>query len=216
MSNDSYLRNVRKLVFTTVLFVPLASIFSGEVHAQSPVPPPAAESGAAPQESSSVRVEKEEKAGGRNLLANGDFKAGTAGWELYSWGKKSNMEIDRGERHEGKPALRVNNLEFGHSFIRQVLTGKANTRYRLSGFIKTKDIQVVPGKKSGAVLMVGRLGVYTPLMEGTKPWTKVTVDFVTKEDAVIRVGPSLGTDPVFVKGTAWFSDLKLVELGEGR
>jgi hypothetical protein len=150
---------------------------------------------------------------GRNLLRNGAFQEGTIGWEIYSWGKNGKMEIDPLERYEGKPALRVDNLEFCHSFVRQVLVGKANTRYLLTGYIKTKDVAVEKGKKSGAVLEVGRTGLYTPLMEGTKPWTKVTVDFTTKDDATIRVGPSLGTDPVFVKGTAWFSDLRLIELG---
>jgi hypothetical protein len=45
-------------------------------------------------------------------------------------------------------------------------------------------------------------------------WTKMTVEFTTKDTDEIRVGPSLGTDPVFVTGTAWFADLSLVELGD--
>jgi Carbohydrate binding domain len=161
--------------------------------------------------SDSSRPEPDE----RNLLTNPNFEDGTAGWELCNWGKNSRMEVDRSELHEGKLALRVENLEACHSFIRQVITGKPNTRYQLSGYIKTRRVEPANrGGKSGAVLEVGRMGIYTPLMVGTRQWTKVTVDFTTKDDPEIRVGPSLGTDPAFALGTAWFSELRLTEFGE--
>ncbi|MEP6671691.1 MAG: carbohydrate binding domain-containing protein [Chthoniobacter sp.] len=153
------------------------------------------------------------EADARNLFVNPNFEEGTIGWELMNWGKSGRMEVDTNELRDGKPTLRVENLEPCHSFIRQVLKGKPNTRYQFSGYIKTKDVAVPNNaQKSGAILMVGRMAVYTPLIEGTQPWRKVSVEFTTKDDPEIRLGPSLGTDPTFPTGTAWFSDLRLVEL----
>jgi hypothetical protein len=195
------LRTNRSRYVPALLFYALASLLLCDAHAQ------------VSQEAFSDEVTESR---GPNLLRNAAFEEGTTGWDFYNWGKKSKMAIDPSERHEGKPALRVDNLEFCHSFVRQVLDGKAHTRYRLTGYIKTKDVALEKSRKSGAVLMVGRLGVYTPLMEGTNPWKKVQVDFTTKDDAMIRVGPSLGTDGIFVRGTAWFCDLRLVELGGRR
>jgi hypothetical protein len=150
----------------------------------------------------------------RNLFTNGDFEKGAAGWELLNWGKDGRMEMDPSEFHDGKPTLRVDNSQPSHSFIRQIVMGKPHTRYRLSGYIKTRDVESEPnGQKSGAVLMVGRMAVYTPLLAGTTPWTAVSVEFATKDDPEIRLGPSLGTDPTFPTGTAWFSGLRLIELG---
>jgi hypothetical protein len=153
---------------------------------------------------------------GPNLFQNGDFANGTAGWELCNWGRDGRMEIDAHELHDGKPSLRVENLEPGHTFIRQLVAGKPKTQYRLTGYIKTKD--VVPANKNkgdntGAVLEIGRMGIYTPVLDRTNPWTKVTADLATDDEGKFMAGPSLGTDPAFVTGTAWFAGLSIIEMG---
>jgi hypothetical protein len=181
----------------------LGSFVLSAIHAEDPAPVPVSSL-------SCPACETDE----RNLFKNGNFEQGTAGWELLNWGKDGKMEIDTSELHDGKPTLRVTNSDSCHSFIRQIVKGKANTRYRLSGYIKTKDVASdYHGQKTGAILMVGRMTIYTPLLSGTKPWTAVSVDFNTADDPEIRVGPSLGTDFGYPTGTAWFSDLKLVEIG---
>jgi hypothetical protein len=162
----------------------------------------------------------------RNLITNGNFEKGTEGWEFVNWGKNDKMEIDMAELHEGKPTLRVENPEPGHCYVRQIVMGKPQTHYRLTAYIKTKNVEPAkkgakPGaapkagsaQKAGAVLEVGRTGIYTPPMQRTEDWKKVSVDFTTKETGEIRVGPSLGNDAGFASGTAWFSELTLVELG---
>lgn len=151
----------------------------------------------------------------RNLFTNGDFSKGTEGWHLANWGKDSKMAIDTLELYEGRPTLRVYNLEPCHTFVRQFVQGKPFTRYRLTAYIKTLNVErAKPEDDTGAALEIGRTGIYTaPILEKTNRWTKVSVEFTTKDDGEIRVGPTLGTDPSFVTGTAWFADLKLVELG---
>jgi hypothetical protein len=184
----------------TLLFL---SVLLCIVHAQTPQSPPpvAVPTGPRPDE--------------RNLFTNGDFSKGTAGWHLANWGKDSKMAIDPLELYDGRPTLRVYNLEPCHSFVRQFVQGKPFTRYRLTAYVKTLNVErEKPEDDTGAGLEVGRLGVYTaPILEKTNRWTKVSVEFATKDDGEIRVGPTLGTDPSFVTGTAWFADLELVELG---
>jgi hypothetical protein len=178
------------------------------LHSEPPAPAPGRGDGPPPGG-------PENREEGPNLLLNGSFEQGTAHWELLNWGKHSRMQLDPGEAHEGHPSLRVENFVVGHSFVRQVLTGKAHTHYRLSGYIKTRNIE--PSKHtetSGALVMAGRLGAYSSLLDGTREWTEVSVEFTTNEDPLIHVGPSIGTDSTFARGTAWFAELKLVELHE--
>jgi hypothetical protein len=189
----------------------LATVHSAPPDAQPPAPPRAGDPApAAPAAPTTPAAEPE----GRNLLANGDFAQGTGRWELMNWGKRTHMKIDPAETHDGHPALRVDNFTVAHSFVRQTLTGKVRTHYRLSGFIKTRDIRASQQTQTtGAVLMAGHLGAYSPLLAGTNDWTPASIEFDTAAtDPTIRVGPSLGTDSSFASGTAWYAELKLVEV----
>ena len=181
---------------------------------QPPVPGPAA---AAP----------EPDIAGRNLFKNPYFEKGTNGWELVAFGKKGTMTVDKKELHNGKPSLRIDNPDGGLSFVRQVVAGKPNTHYQLSGYIMTKDVEPVQkGSKEGACLMVGftaevRVGQSQSKARGgksasiqkTKQWTKITVDFTSGSKTELPVGAALGYYNENVTGTAWFSELSLVELG---
>jgi hypothetical protein len=152
----------------------------------------------------------------RNLLANGDFEHGTRGWELIAFGKKGKMAIDTKELFEGKPTLRIDNVGGDHSFVRQIVKGKPNTRYRLAGYIKTLNVEPVKGSgKEGAVVMIGMVPDTSEPLQKTTRWTRVSVDFTPKDPSEIRVGPSLGTYARPVTGTAWFYGITLTELGKG-
>jgi len=153
-------------------------------------------------------------AGERNLLVNGNFERGTRGWELIAFGKTGKMTIDAEELLEGKPTLRIENFQGDHSFVRQIVKGKPNTRYRLTAYIKTLNVQPVEGSgKEGAVVMIGMVTETSEPLQKTTPWTKVSVDFTPRDPNEIRVGPSLGTYARAVTGTAWFSGITLIELG---
>lgn len=179
----------------------LALLPASVIHAQSPVPPPAP-----PFQMGDKRDE-------RNLITNGNFEHGLEHWELIAFAKKGKMQIDTQELHEGKPTLRIDNMEGDHSFVRQIVKGKPNMRYRLAGYIKTKDVEAVKGGIDGAVLMVGMSLDMTHSIQKTTPWKKVSIDFTPKDPKEIRVGPSLGVYARPVTGTAWFSELTLTELG---
>jgi len=195
-----------------LLFVLLpAGLIPAQTPADFDAPPPANYRAIPLQTAASAS--KAATASERNLLTNGNFERGTRGWELIAFGKKGTMAIDTEELFEGKPTLRIDNIEGDHSFVRQIVTGKPNTRYRLTGYIKTMNVEPVKGSgKEGAVVMVGMVLDTSEPLQKTTPWTRVSIDFTPKKPNEIRVGPSLGTYARPVTGTAWFSEITLTEV----
>jgi hypothetical protein len=147
-----------------------------------------------------------------NLIENGNFEKGTDGWELINFDKGGSMAMDPAELHDGKPTLRIES--FGEmTFARQIVKVKANTNYRLDGYIRIKGVHENGGAgKAGAILLVGMTQIATHAIYGTTSWKKVSVDFNTKDKTEIRVGPSVGFYACKVFGIGWFSDLSLTEL----
>jgi hypothetical protein len=150
-----------------------------------------------------------------NLFKNPNFEQGTDGWKLTAWGKTGTMEIDPKESHNGKPSLRVHNPEAQHTLVNQKVTVTPKTRYLFSGWIKTDNMELPKrGQKEGAELMVtGGSRRSVPLAK-TNPWTRVSYTIVTLDtETEMVVGMSLGHYGSAAKGTAWFSELSLTELG---
>ena len=172
---------------------------------KSPLPPPAPAAPAA----------HPEPADG-NLIVNGTFEKGTESWDMFN----SNTGITRGvmtadmvERHDGKPTLRIENGEGAATWVRQAVSVKPYTWYRLTGYIKTKDVQSVnKDQRTGAMFMMG-MGFVPDPVQGTQSWRKVSIDFAVKDVVVAQVGPAMGGFGAPVAGTAWFSEMSLTELG---
>jgi hypothetical protein len=163
--------------------------------------------------------ENKERGGGSgegspgNLVANGNFGKGTYGWELINFGKEGTMEMDPAELHDGKPALRVECTET-MTFARQVVTVKPHTNYRLSGFVKVKDVHENGGAgDAGADLIVGSTQIKTQAAKGTADWQELSIDFNSEGKSAVRVGPALGFYGRKISGTAWFSEMSLLEVG---
>jgi hypothetical protein len=170
---------------------------------QPVAPPPAAPAAAAPEAVSS------------NLFKNPNFENGTNEWKLTTWGKTGKITIDPTESHNGKPSLRVENPDPQHTLVNQKVTVKPNTRYLLAGYIKTKDVEPPKrGQHEGAELMVTGGSRRSAPMSRTNPWTKVTYILTTlPSETEMVVGISLGHYGAAAKGTAWFSEMSLTELG---
>ena len=170
-----------------------------------PLPPPAtAPPAAAP-----------EPADG-NLIVNGTFEKGTDDWEMFNGNngmKRGTMAVDMVERHNGKPTLRIENIEGAATWVRQAVPVKPYTWYRLTGYIKTKDVQGIKiEQRTGAMLMMG-MGFVPDPVQGTQSWKKVSIDFALKDVITAYVGPAMGGFGSPVTGTAWFSEMSLTELG---
>jgi len=149
-----------------------------------------------------------------NLIVNSNFERGDHGWELINFGKDGTVAVDPAMLHDGKATLRVDS--FGSmTFARQVIPVKAHTAYRLSGYVKVKDVHEIGGAgKAGANLILGSTQVASRAISGTDDWQEISVDFDTQDKTVIRVGPAVGFYGNKITGTGWFSDLSLIELKE--
>lgn len=148
-----------------------------------------------------------------NLLKNPAFEEGEVGWQFNAWGKKGAATVDTTEKREGKNSIRIENTAGDDSFFKQVVTVKPQTRYRLTGYIKTKG---VVAKGSGAVLSLEGGYEKTESLEGNNGWKKMEFEFDSAGNAEVKVGPRLGHHHSMAMGVAWFDDLKLVEIGPSR
>lgn len=151
-----------------------------------------------------------------NLLENSNFENGTKGWVLHSIaGPEGTMAMDETVKHSNRPSLRVDNAKASDTVVGQKVPVKPNTRYRMTAFIKTKDVTPVKrGGKEGASFAVYGQFLKTESVQGTKVWTRVTHEFNTGGETELEIGPRLGHSGNFVTGTAWYADLSLVELGK--
>jgi hypothetical protein len=146
-----------------------------------------------------------------NLLTNPAFEDGQTGWELSS--KRGTVAIDPLEKHQGKNSARIDNPAGEDSYLKQAVAVKPKTRYRMTGYIKTKDIV---GKGAGATLSLEGGYEATKPIVGNKAWTQVSFEFDSGAVDKVVVGVRLGYYSAPVMGTAWFDELSLVELGPSR
>lgn len=152
-----------------------------------------------------------------NLLVNGSFEKGAEGWDLSPQNNKVTVTADPQQLHEGRPSIRIDNVEVVFSSFTQAVELKPLTRYRLSGWIKAGKIIAGDEKLQagvGASLNINGVRERTPNVSDTKDWVHASVSFTTKMDANTRVGLKLSDYGKAVHGTVWLADLSLVEIGE--
>ncbi len=145
-----------------------------------------------------------------NLLANFSFEDGQNGWEFSSNGKRGTVAVDTNEKHDGKNSIRIENPAGDDSFLKQTVKVKPKTRYRLTGYIKTKDVVV---KGTGATLSLEGGFEHTKSIVGKTNWAKLSFEFDTGALDTVKVGARLGHHSSPAMGTAWFDQLSLVEVG---
>jgi len=152
-----------------------------------------------------------------NLLVNGDFADGVKGWEFNAQLKQGQAAADPAETHAGSASVRIDNLGFDDSHLSQKVAVKPMTRYLLTGWVKTKDVAPKDAKSTaGASVGITDGFLKSPALNKTQGWKQLSVEIVTVQQAEIVVGPRLGAFGGTVKGTAWFSDLKLKEIGPAK
>jgi hypothetical protein len=171
-----------------------------------------------------------------NLLTNGDFTQGTTGWEFLSFGHQGKATVlapgkgledalkpvapqgeaptDPTEIHDGKPSLKIENITDDDTALKQKVKIKPATRYRLSGWIKTKSVEwkLAKGKRGASVCIMGGFDSSEPIGK-TKGWTHAIYEFSSGTRSEIFIGARLGMYASGVRGTAWFSDITLTEVG---
>jgi hypothetical protein len=155
------------------------------------------------------------QSGGRpNLLLNASFESADENWKDGNIdAARATVTVDETEKHEGKASLRIQNLAGNDTFVLQTVAVKPGFRYKLTGWIKAKD---VVSKDKGATIALEGGFEQTESIVRTKGWTKVTFDFDSGAMDKIKIGPRLGHYSTMALGTAWYDDLTLVEMGASR
>ncbi|OHB85020.1 MAG: hypothetical protein A2V98_13345, partial [Planctomycetes bacterium RBG_16_64_12] len=151
--------------------------------------------------------------GAENVLVNSSFEASSgtrpADWEPFTWGGKASFEHASLGRTGARSVMIASDAGADAAWHAKVSVRPFST-YRLSGWIKTEDVQPVGGR--GALLNLHNIqGVATPAVTGTRDWTEVDVVFETGDRDSLWVNCLFGGWGL-ATGKAWFDDLKLQRL----
>jgi hypothetical protein len=148
------------------------------------------------------------------LLKNPGFEGELEGWSTDVYGARPRIEFDTDVVREGWQALRVSATEPSDTAFGQEVKLKPGQSYRLSGWVRTRGLDPHGSRVYGTFQVQQRGGGI--IANGTNhggdtEWTEVSIPFQAPADGLARicvffVGYGKGT------GTAWFDDLKLVEV----
>lgn len=86
-------------------------------------------------------------------------------------------------------------------------------RYRLSGWIKTENVQPVNGGRGALFNLHNLRGVATPAVTDTKDWTRVETEFDSGDLTAVQLNCLLGGWGQ-ATGRAWFDDVSLEKLAQ--
>jgi alpha-L-arabinofuranosidase len=153
-----------------------------------------------------------------NLLPNPSFKTvvdgAPAGWNSHIWAGSGEFRHVEGGR-TGERCLLIESSAGGDLSWQTRVAVEAHTTYRLSGWIRTEDLDAGSGR--GAQLNVHELqrSAATSAVTGTSDWTRV--------DAVVRTGDQreITVNCLFggwgqSTGRAWFDDVRLEKIDLAR
>jgi rhomboid protease GluP len=153
----------------------------------------------------------------QNLIKNPGFEDGIKEWSPFVVGPPPRVELDRNLAWEGRVALRVSASAPTDTRCTQEVLLKPGRRYRFSGWVRTRGL-VSQGATVYGTYQIHARAINNIITKGTNhggdtDWTEVRLEFQAPADGLIRIvvyfasfGP--GT------GTAWFDDLKLVEVSQ--
>ena len=158
----------------------------------------------------------EESGVAANLLPNPSFEetapGGVRGWKSRAWHGEENARWSvESPGKSGTRCLSIRSAKGTDAAWTATVTVKPNTFYRLSGWIKTRDLRGAVG----ALLNIQNMQhVKTPRVTGTKDWTRVSTPFRTGETTELEINCLFGGwgDST---GAAWYDDVALERMGEG-
>jgi alpha-L-arabinofuranosidase len=145
-----------------------------------------------------------------NRLPNPSFEEATgsrpAGWRPQRWNGQAQFDHDRTGR-TGDRSARIASEQGGDASWTVTVPVEPFGRYRLSGWIRTENLQTSGGR--GALLNVHTMAdAVTRPLTGDNDWTQVEVEFDVDDQDAVQVNALLGGWGN-ATGTAWFDDVKL-------
>jgi tetratricopeptide (TPR) repeat protein len=132
--------------------------------------------------------------------------------------------FDRAETRGGLRSLRMLFSGIDTTTIRdqvkQLVALRPGARYRLECYAKSTDLMTPEGPRLAIFNGNSILATSEPVAEGTSDWRQLVVNFVAPTDnspkfiSIVRIPKFSYDDPT--KGTIWFDDFALTELGNGK
>ena len=149
-------------------------------------------------------------AAGANVLANASFEdienGMPKGWRTVNWQARAEFTVDETAAQAGSKSVRISSAVGADASFQAIVPVKPFAKYRLSGWIKTQDLQ--PGTSKGALITLHGLDIMTPAVSGTRDWTRVEVVFDTGANDAVSVNCLFGGWGL-ATGTAWWDGLAL-------
>ena len=150
---------------------------------------------------------------GENLIPNGSFEDGLKGWAFRNYSGPADavvrkIEAEKPNVRAGAKSLRLGTPAGNDTSLFTTVNLKAGAKYRLSAWIKTKDVNGA----HGALLNVHELqhAGKTNALQKTTDWREVHKTFTANRSGSFTINCLFGGWGRS-KGTAWFDEVSLRE-----
>jgi len=156
-----------------------------------------------------LQAGSQEKAASANPVPNPSFEDvkedNPIEWTRETWQPKAEFGLDEAA-HTGRKCVRISSKEGADASWAAVVPVRPFARYRLSGWIKTKDMD--PGRGRGALFNLHGMDIATKPVRGTRDWTRLSVDFDSGANDAVSVNCLFGGWGKST-GTAWYDDVQI-------
>ncbi|MBN1362111.1 MAG: glycoside hydrolase family 127 protein [Sedimentisphaerales bacterium] len=147
------------------------------------------------------------------MLANPSFETAAgdvpSDWTRQTYGGQAAFEYAQ-SGHTGERSVRISSTEGGDAGWLTSVPVRPFSRYRLTGWIKTENVQA--GSGQGALLNLHNIQpTQTQAITGTQDWTQLDVEFDTGGNDAVQINCLLGGWGQST-GAAWFDDVALEHL----
>ncbi len=147
-----------------------------------------------------------------NAILNPSFEDmtgdGPAGWRKVTYQPRGTFEIDETVAHTGKRSAKISSAVGGDISWSAVAPVRPYSKYRLSGWIKTKDVKPIGGARGALFNVQGLERQQTKAVTGTEDWTNVEIMIETEGNDALQINGLFGGWGR-ATGTAWYDDVRL-------
>jgi len=149
-----------------------------------------------------------------SLLHTGSFTAGTGGvptgWHTEAWARdltRFGWEVAQ----DGTGAISITNLQANDARWCQQVSVQSGASYRVSARVKTRDIGAVT---AGALVAIEPRIADSRDLRGTQDWQTLEVVARAGDEGTWDICARLGSYANLNTGTAWFTDVTLMQVGK--
>ncbi|MBL9135070.1 MAG: hypothetical protein JNK85_04345 [Verrucomicrobiales bacterium] len=152
----------------------------------------------------------------QNPIPNASFEQGEGRrprfWRSETWSGQGTFDY-ASIAHTGERSVQLSSEQGGDVSWSATIRVEPFTRYRLSGWIKTDNVQPVDGGRGALLNLHDLQGIATRAVTGSADWTEVQTEFQTAEQSSVQINCLLGGWGR-ATGKAWFDDLSLTTLSQ--